>query len=194
MKGKKQKTKSKPIQNKNETNICVQDLDEEKWISMQAEAYYRAMKRIDNESPKKLSDNENVEKQTNDSVNIKCLYKILYILNFLLCPFKISGRVKLKEGVYNLPIVFAVSLIMWFIGLLSWLFGLLLIPYSIILEKIPFDIALVPVAVISVFIGSMLIVGAQEFEKEEDNNQIYAFSATFLALVSLCVSIASFFR
>ncbi len=194
MKGKKQKTKSKPIQNKNETNICVQDLDEEKWISMQAEAYYRAMKRIDNESPKKLSDNENVEKQTNDSANIKCLYKILYILNFLLCPFKISGRVKLKEGVYNLPIVFAVSLIMWFIGLLSWLFGLLLIPYSIILEKIPFDIALVPVAVISVFIGSMLIVGAQEFEKEEDNNQIYAFSATFLALVSLCVSIASFFR
>lgn len=164
MKGKKQKTKSKPIQNKNEPQICVQELDEEKWISMQAEAYYRAMKRIDNESTKKLSDNENVEKQTNDSANIKCLYKILYILNFLLWPFKIFGRVKLKEGVYNLPIVFVVSLIMWFIGLLSWLFGLLLIPYSTILEKIPFDIALVPVAIISVFIGSMLIIGAQEFE------------------------------
>ena len=193
MKGKKKKTKDKSTQNNNETKICIQDLDEEKWICMQSEAYYRAMKRIDNENTKKLSDCENVEIQ-NDSANMKCLYKILYILNFLLCPFKISGRVKLKEGVYNLPIVFAVSLIMWFIGLLSWLFGLLLIPYSIILEKIPFDIALVPVAVISVFIGSMLIVGAQEFEKEEDNNQIYAFSATFLALVSLCVSIASFVR
>ncbi len=194
MKGKKQKVKSKPVQNNNETKICIQDLDEEKWICMQAEAYYRAMKRIDNENTKKLSDNENVEKQTSDSANIKCLYKILYVFNFLLWPFKIFGRVKLKEGVYNLPIVFAVSLIMWFIGLMSWLFGLLLIPYSKILGKIPFDIALVPVAIISVFIGSMLIIGAREFEKEEDNNQIYAFSATFLALVSLCVSIASFFR
>jgi hypothetical protein len=34
----------------------------------------------------------------------------------------------------------------------------------------------------------------REFEKEEDNNQIYAFSATFLALVSLCVSIVSLLR
>ena len=52
------------------------------------------------------------------------------------------------------------------------------------------------IAIIFVLAGifSMLIIGAREFEKEEDNNQIYAFSATFLALVSLCVSIVSLLR
>ena len=38
----------------------------------------------------------------------------------------------------------------------------------------------------------MLLVAVQEFEKEEDSNKIYAFAGSFLALVSLCVSIVCF--
>lgn len=185
MKGKKRKAQKKNIQINEITKISMQEVDEEKWVCMQAEAYYRAMKRIEDEKD---------EKPVEDAPQINCLYRILYVLNFLIFPFKIFGKVKLKEGAYKLPVVFAISLIMWCVGLIAWMTGLILIPYLMTIGRLPFDISLGALSLILVFVGSMLIIGAREFEKEEDNNQIYAFSATFLALVSLCVSIVSLLR
>lgn len=185
MKGKKRKRQRKTLQTNENAKISMQEVDEEKWICMQTEAYYRAMKRIEAEKD---------EKSVNDVPKIKRLYQILFALNFLVFPFKIFGKVKLRKGAYNLPIVYAISIIMWWAGILAWLTGLILIPHLISTGELPFNIFLVPLIIILVFIGSMLIVGAREFEKEEDNNQIYAFSATFLALVSLCVSIVSLLK
>ena len=47
MKGKKRKAQKKNIQINEITKISMQEVDEEKWVCMQAEAYYRAMKRIE---------------------------------------------------------------------------------------------------------------------------------------------------
>lgn len=47
MKGKKRKAQRKAVQTNENTKIRIQEVDEEKWICMQAEAYYRALKRIE---------------------------------------------------------------------------------------------------------------------------------------------------
>ena len=154
MKGKKRKGQRKTLQTNENTKISMQEADEEKWICMQAEAYYRAMKRIEAERD---------EKPLEAPPNKKILYQLIYILNFFFWPFKISKKIKLKEGVYNLPIIFAISVIIVIISMYFLLF----------------------------FIGSMLLVAVQEFEKEEDSNKIYAFAGSFLALASLCVSIVA---
>ena len=84
MKGKKRKAQKKNIQINEITKISMQEVDEEKWVCMQAEAYYRAMKRIEDEKD---------EKPVEDAPKINCLYRILYVLNFLIFPFKIFGKV-----------------------------------------------------------------------------------------------------
>ena len=94
MKGKKRKGQRKTLQTNENTKISMQEVDEEKWIHMQAEAYYRAMKRIEAEKD---------EKPVEVAPKINRLYRILYVLNFLVFPFKIFGKVKLKEAAYNMP-------------------------------------------------------------------------------------------
>jgi hypothetical protein len=117
--------------------------------------------------------------------------QILYIINFFFFPFKIFGKVKLKKEIYNLSIVFATSFIMELVGTAAWLGGLCGIPYLILKGELPFDIAIIAMGILLIFIGSLLIIGVRSFEKEEDSNKIYAFTASFLALASLCVSIVT---
>lgn len=179
MKGKKRKAQRKAVQTNENTKIRIQEVDEEKWICMQAEAYYRALKRI--EAQKEIKNPES-------SVQLTRKEQILYIINFFFFPFKIFGKVKLKKEIYNLSIVFATSFIMELVGTAAWLGGLCGIPYLILKGELPFDIAM---GILLIFIGSMLIIGVRSFEKEEDSNKIYAFTASFLALASLCVSIVT---
>lgn len=81
VKGKNRKAQKKNIQINEITKISMQEVDEEKWIHMQAEAYYRAMKRIEAEKD---------EKPVEVALKINRLYRILYVLNFLVFPFKIT--------------------------------------------------------------------------------------------------------
>ena len=173
MKGKKRKAQRKAVQTNENTKIRIQEVDEEKWICMQAEAYYRALKNPES------------------SVQLTRKEQILYIINFFFFPFKIFGKVKLKKEIYNLSIVFATSFIMELVGTAAWLGGLCGIPYLILKGELPFDIAIIAMGILLIFIGSMLIIGVRSFEKEEDSNKIYAFTASFLALASLCVSIVT---
>lgn len=182
MKGKKRKAQKKNIQINEITKISMQEVDEEKWVCMQAEAYYRAMKRIEAEKDEKLL-------ETLPDKNF--LKQLLYILNFIFWPFKISEKVKFKKGVYNLPIIFAVSVTMWIVGFWAWIFGLLGMVYFIITGNFLSNIVIISICFLIFLIGSMLIVAVQDFEKEEDSNKIYAFSGAFLALASLCVSIVA---
>ena len=182
MKGKKRKAQRKAVQTNENTKIRIQEVDEEKWICMQAEAYYRALKRI--EAQKEIKNPES-------SVQLTRKEQILYIINFFFFPFKIFGKVKLKKEIYNLSIVFATSFIMELVGTAAWLGGLCGIPYLILKGELPFDIAIIAMGILLIFIGSMLIIGVRSFEKEEDSNKIYAFTASFLALASLCVSIVT---
>ena len=89
MKGKKRKAQRKAVQTNENTKIRIQEVDEEKWICMQAEAYYRALKRI--EAQKEIKNPES-------SVQLTRKEQILYIINFFFFPFKIFGKVKLKKG------------------------------------------------------------------------------------------------
>ena len=73
MKGKKRKAQKKNIQINEITKISMQEVDEEKWVCMQAEADYRAMKRIEDEKD---------ETPVEDAPKINCLYRILYVFNF----------------------------------------------------------------------------------------------------------------
>lgn len=178
----KRKARRKAVQTNENTKIRIQEVDEEKWICMQAEAYYRALKRI--EAQKEIKNPES-------SVQLTRKEQILYIINFFFFPFKIFGKVKLKKEIYNLSIVFATSFIMELVGTAAWLGGLCGIPYLILKGELPFDIAIIAMGILLIFIGSMLIIGVRSFEKEEDSNKIYAFTASFLALASLCVSIVT---
>lgn len=182
MKGEKRKARRKAVQTNENTKIRIQEVDEEKWICMQAEAYYRALKRI--EAQKEIKNPES-------SVQLTRKEQILYIINFFFFSFKIFGKVKLKKEIYNLSIVFATSFIMELVGTAAWLGGLCGIPYLILKGELPFDIAIIAMGILLIFIGSMLIIGVRSFEKEEDSNKIYAFTASFLALASLCVSIVT---
>lgn len=74
MKGKKRKGQRKTLQTNENTKISMQEADEEKWICMQAEAYYRAMKRIEAERD---------EKPLEAPPNKKILYQLIYIVNFI---------------------------------------------------------------------------------------------------------------
>lgn len=182
MKGKKRKGQRKTLQTNENTKISMQEVDEEKWICMQAEAYYRAMKRIEAERD---------EKPLEAPPNKKILYQLIYILNFFFWPFKISKKIKLKEGVYNLPIIFAISVIMRIVGFIAWASGLTGMVCSIFKGNFLSNIVIISMYFLLFFIGSMLLVAVQEFEKEEDSNKIYAFAGSFLALASLCVSIVA---
>ena len=144
VKGKNRKAQKKNIQINEITKISMQEVDEEKWIHMQAEAYYRAMKRIEAEKD---------EKPVEVAPKINRLYRILYVLNFLVFPFKIFGKVKLKEAAYNMSIVYVISLIMWCVGLIAWMTGLILIPYLMTIGRLPFDISLGALSLILVFVS-----------------------------------------
>lgn len=163
-------------------------ISQEEVIEIQAEAYYRAIKRIEDEKIK-----EDEQKLTNKKYT--WYETVLFVLNFLFWPFKISKKFTINNQIYDSILVMVVSMILEVIGFLLWLFGIVFEIYQIF--TIGITVNLVRVCCITIFsllFGSAFLLAGREFEKETDSNKIYAYSASILAMISCVVSIIALIK
>lgn len=179
----KRKTKKQNISVvKNESKIMSQ----EQMIEMHAEAYYRALKRIEDEKAK--DDQQKPEKR-----KYKWYEEVLFYLNISLWPWKINKRFSINNRIYDsIPVLF-VSGVLRFVGGLMWLIGLVGFVfqiYSLVMRRVTNDFfGIIAISFVLLAMGSMFILAGGAFEKETDSNKIYAYSASIIALVSCIVSI-----
>lgn len=168
-------------------NITVTD---EHMIEIYAEAYYRALSRLEKE---KSGVEEKAAKQ-----NEKRYLNILFILNFMFFPWRINKRFKIKKGIYDSILVLVITGILQLIGGCLWIFSLLLIIFGIVnfvshfifsLNYIISNLDVCLVGLIGLMFGSILYIAGSEFSKEENSNRIYAYSASIIALVSCIVGL-----
>lgn len=162
------------------------NMSQEQMIEIQSEAYYRALKRIEDEKVK--SDEQKPEKR-----KYKSYEKVLFCLNVFLWPWKINKRFSVSNRIYDsIPVMF-VSGILRFVGGFMWLVGFVGLGaeiYSLIIRKVTNEFfATGSIALIMLSLGSIFILAGGEFEKETDSNIIYAYSGSIIALVSCIVSI-----
>lgn len=161
-------------------------LSQEKMIEIQAEAYYRALKRIENE--KCESDG-----QKNEKKKYKWNEEILFILNVLFWPWRISKKFNVSDKVYDSILVLVVWGVLKLIGGLMWLVGVITLICVIwriaTAELVKEFITTIPIAIISLLLGSVFTLAGDAFSKETDSNKIYAYSASIIALISCIVSV-----
>lgn len=164
------------------------NLSQEQMIEIQAEAYYKALKRIEEEKCK--SDEQNQEKR-----QYKWYEETLFFLNACLWPWKISKSFSVSSRIYDsIPVLFVSGVLrvaggcMWLVGLVGVASGL----YSLVIRKGLGDVIVIGViSLILLLLGSIFILAGGEFEKETDSNKIYAYSASIIALLSCIVSIVA---
>ena len=163
---------------------CV-NMSEEKMIEIQAEAYYRALKRIEEEK-KECTKEKVVEKR-----KYKFWEKVVYILNVIFFPWKISKNFKLN-GMYDTLLVMIISLILQIAGTLMWLGGILVVANSLFgfVPNVELEIYM---GFLPILFGSIVVISGVEFSKETDSNKIYAYSASIIAIISCIVSIAAIY-
>lgn len=176
----KQKNAVQGIKNEN------YNVSQKKMIEIQAEAYYRAMKRIETEKaePKECK---------HEKKKYKWYENVLFVLNVLFWPWKIHKKFSVSSRIYDSILVLFVSGTLKFAGGMMWLFGILAIIYEIwqMISKRGVDelISVIPIIVFSLFLGSTFVLAGEEFGKETDSNKIYAYSASVIALISCVVGI-----
>ena len=160
------------------------NISQEQMIEIQAEAYYRALKRIEDEKAK--ADEQKPEEH-------KWYVKILFFLNVCLWPWKVNKRFSVSDQIYDsIPVMFVSFVlrftggIMWFVGMVS----LVMAVYNLIVYRVFKDIVGAGLfSLIMLLFGAIFILAAGAFEKETDSNKIYAYSASIIALVSCIISI-----
>ncbi len=162
------------------------NISQEQMIEIQAEAYYRALKRIEDEKSKEDEKKPEIPKK-------KCHKRILFFLNVCLWPWKINKRFNVSNRIYDsIPVMF-VSFVLRLTGGIMWLVGivgLVTAVYNLIVYRVFKDIVGVgPFSLVILLLGAIFILAADAFEKETDSNKIYAYSASIIALVSCIVSI-----
>lgn len=165
-------------------NMCgsMESFSEEKWIELQAEAYYRAIKRVEEEKER-----VNIKKQ-----NEKWYEKIIILINMIVFPWLILGRRKVNTQVYDGVLVISISMLLMFGGTLFWLGGVGAI-ITMFCKKMENSFSVWVISVFMILVGSFMIVSGKTFGEEEDSMKIYAYSASIIALVSCVVSIVALF-
>ena len=162
------------------------NISQEQMIEIQAEAYYRALKRIEDEKSKEDEQKPEIPKK-------KWHERILFFLNVCLLPWKINKRFNVSNRIYDsIPVMF-VSFVLRLTGGIMWLVGmvgLVTAVYNLIVYRVFKDIVGVgPFSLVILLLGAIFILAADAFEKETDSNKIYAYSASIIALVSCIISI-----
>lgn len=191
---KKKDIKKQPKKNiiEKEKNFTYFNLEDEKLIEIQAEAYYRAIKRLEQEKLK------TIENKDEDKKEKKWFMKILLLINIFLFPWKINKHFKINKQIYDSILVIVVSFVMKLTGSLIWFGGVGLIIYAIVcIKQDSFFQGIFTYGVVSLFaieLGDMLIISANEFSKETDSNKIYAYSASIIALMSCVIGLIALVR
>lgn len=178
---KRYKKKSKSQVVKYEYNSISQDC----MIKIQAEAYYRALKRIEQEKSE-------LEVPVNNKKLTRWYMKILLMLNVFFCPWRINKYFRINDQIYDNILVAFVSAVLQGFGGMMWIFGIIGTIYDVykiitLGVSVTLMIFLV-IAMLILFIGSTFVISGDKFSQESDSYKIYAYSASIIALVSCVVS------
>jgi len=168
-----------------ELGIQKDDLTKEELIDIYAEAYYKALKRIENES---RSENEPEHK-------VKDYKKYEWVQYFLFFPWRIRKKFKLKDNIYDNMLTLIISLIMYGIGAvlqLISLVGVIGIISGIGKLQVTALLWIGVIVIYCLFFASVIIISAKQFSNEKDSNKIYAFSSIIIALISCIISTVTF--
>lgn len=175
--GKRKSKKNKEIVQYESSNIS-----QEKMIEIHAEAYYRAIKRIESE--------KEIENKHTEVRKYKWYENILFVLNALLWPWKIHKNFQLKDNMYDNVLVVFISIIMQILGAVLWLFGIIMI-LSVFFINHNDIIITIALGIFSLTFGSMFILAGGKFSEEKESNKIYAYSSCMLALVGCIIAIVA---
>ena len=162
-----------------ETNI----VSPKNWVELQAEAYYLAMKRFEEEKALK-------DQQVNSEVKTKWWKRVLVFINVVLFPFHIFGKKRINNQIYDEILVLPVSTLLIGGGSFFWLIGVAAF-VAMITRKMTFNVSACVVSFFVIIVGSFMIVSGRAFKEERDSMKIYAYSASIIALVSCIVSIVA---
>ncbi|MBR3508781.1 MAG: hypothetical protein IKO03_08470 [Lachnospiraceae bacterium] len=185
---KSNKRKNNGKKNKNTADINVKVdaesnmLISEEFIVAQAEAFYLALKRIE----------EGKNKDQVPNSKAKWWESILMFINIVFFPWVILGKKKMNKQIYDELLVIPISSLLQVGGTITWITGAVGI-FLMIAQKIPFTINLCLIFMFIMLISSMMIVSGKAFGEENDSTKIYAYSASLIALISCVVSIVSLF-
>lgn len=181
-------------QKKNSVHLveCNNNLiSQENMIEIHAEAYYRALKRIENEKLKGGEKKLAKKKHT-------WYENVFFVLNVLFWPWKINKKFVINNRVYESVLVMFVSNILDVIGFFLWMIGileLLCVIYQILTIGITVKLlGVCGIIFFSLLFGSAFVLAGKEFEKETDSNTIYAYSASIIALISCVVGIIALIK
>lgn len=180
--------KRKSKKNKEIVQYESSNLSQEKMIEIQAEAYYRVIKRIENE--KEIKSEKEIENKHTEVRKYKWYENILFVINALLWPWKIHKNFQLKDNIYDNVLVVFISIIMQILGTVLWLFGIIIILSNFFINNNGI-ITTVAFAIFSLTFGSMFILAGGQFSEEKDSNRIYAYSSCMLALVGCIIAIVA---
>lgn len=168
------------------------NISENRMIEIQAEAFYRALKRIENE---RLDNKEQVSEPVGEPKKDKWYDNTLFGLNIIFFPWIIHERFKINKRIYDSVLVFLVSGILQIIGTVMYFLFLGAIGFGIykfindgIISKL---LVIVSIGIVLIGLGSLFVLAGSEFSKETDSNKIYAYSASVLAWVSCMISMIS---
>ena len=172
---------------KNEICNTKQEIDEDMLVSAIVKAY-KIIQIEENEDRNKEVNNENVESE-------KWYIKILFMLNVLVFPWKISKKFEINNQICDGILVLFVSLILGLVGFVIWVIGMFLILYGVILVLqglIEYKlIGLFSFGVLLIMFGSLFTLASQEFCKISDSNRIATYSASIIAVLGFIATIIS---
>lgn len=167
------------------------DISDEQLTEIYAEAYYRALKRVELEKSVELEQNSGNAKKWS-------LYQLLFVLNVFVWPFKINKHFKYNDRLYDGLLTLIVSTCLEIVGFFLWTFGVIGICYGVwyycnqgmSASLIVFYI----ICIVLILMGSFFFLSGKTFGKETESNRIYAFSASVLALVSCILSLVAILK
>ena len=174
------------------------NLSQEEMIEVHAEAYYRALKRIEDE---KAKENEKV-KENEVMVNKKYKWyeNVFFMINVLLWPWKINKKFAIKEQIYDSVLVIFVSMFLHGVGVVAWAFGAFTLICEL-LKLVNINIGLnddwavgISISMLSLVVGSVFTLAGDAFRKETDSNKIYAYSASIIAMISCVISLIALIK
>lgn len=180
---KRKKYKKKDRQTENEIVLGVST---EEFAYIQEMAYYNAMKRLERDR-----ETESIETGQKESIskNESKINFFKFCIYMILRPSKAQEKLGLNVRIYDVLLSMVISGIYKILGHLIRLISIALC-ILIFKQKVSLIIGIyvVIVAFVSIVMGSLLIISGVEFEKQDDRNCLYAYSASFIALIGLIVS------
>ena len=179
--------KKTAYKNKKSQNYTIVKLDSKEMVRIQEEAYYRALKRIEQEKE---------QESTIEEKNMIKTGTLNYYLKFFFYMFIIPNKAQEKLGLncrtydvlLSIFVAYSLKLLGYTVRIVAVLFAVVAF-YKGVSLFVGLNVVCITIALL--VIGSLLVISGSEFEKQQDSNSIYAYSASFIALISLIVSIIS---